>query len=76
MSDEPIRTDPYYLFVQDIIADPTLGPQLSDPLRTPAIKVYAKGTFPDRPLDISTPCTDVYITYWKAKDPNDSFYKD
>jgi hypothetical protein len=68
--------DPDTMFVQDIIADPTLGPQLSDPRRSPAIKVYAKGTFPDRKPDISTPRTDVYITHWEDKDPDDPFYKD
>ena len=71
-----VLLDPDFLFVQDIIADPDLTPQLSDPNRTPAIKVYAKGTFPDRPPDISTPRTDVYITHWEDKDPNDPFYKD
>ncbi len=76
MSEGPIRTDPYCLFVQDIIADPDLAPQLSDPLRTPAIEVFAKGAFPDRKPNISTPRTDVYITHWEDKDPDDPFYKD
>lgn len=71
-----IFLDPDYMFIQDIIADPELAPQLSDPHRTPAIEVYAKGTFPDRPPDISTPRTDVYITGWEGKDPDDPFYKD
>ncbi len=79
MSEEPTKAneqDPYHQFVQDIVADPNLAPQLSDPLRIPAIEVYAKGTFPDRPPDISTPRTDVYITYWEDKDPDDPFNQD
>lgn len=64
------------MFVEDIIADPDLAPQLSDPDRIPSIKAYAKGTFPDRPPDISTPRTDVYILGWEDKDPNDPFYRD
>lgn len=79
MSEDPIKAnarDPYHQFVQDIIADPKLAPQLSDPHRTPAIEVYAKGTFSDRKPDISTPRTDVYITHWEDKDPDDPFYKD
>ncbi len=69
--------DVYYRwFVEEIIADPDLAPQLSDPHRIPAIEVYAKGTFPDRTPDISTPRTDVYITHWEDKDPNDPFYRD
>ncbi|MBA3275395.1 MAG: hypothetical protein H0T72_06350, partial [Chloroflexia bacterium] len=65
MSDKPFKTislDPDYMFIRDIIADPTLGPQLSDPHWTPAIKIYAKSTFSDREPDFSTPRTDVYIT--------------
>jgi len=79
MSKEPIRAnsrEPYHQFIQDIIADPDLAPQLSDSDRVPAIEVYAKGTFPDRPPDISTPRTDVYIVGWEVKDPDDPFYKD
>jgi hypothetical protein len=74
-----IRTalnDPDIMFSQDLMADPSLAPQLSDPHRIAAIKVYAKGTFPDRQPDISTPRTDVYITHWEDKDPNDPFYRD
>ena len=68
--------DPHYLFTQDIIADPSLAPQLSDPHRVPIIKAYAKGAFPDRKPDISTPRADVYILGWEDKDPDDPFYRD
>ena len=68
--------NPHTMFVEDIIADPSLAPQLSEPHRIPAIKAYAKGTFPDRTPDISTPRTDAYITHWEDKDPDDPFYKD
>jgi len=68
--------DPDIMFAEDIIADPELAPQLSEPHRIPAIKVYAKGTFPDRPPDISTPRTDVYILGWEDNDPDDPFYRD
>ena len=68
--------DPDIMFTEDLIANPGLAPQLSDPHRVPNIKVYAKGTFPDRPPDISTPRTDVYIVGWEDKDPNDPFWKD
>ena len=53
------REDPDHLFVQDIIANPDLAPQLSEPDRVPIIKAYIKGAFPDREPDISTPRTDV-----------------
>lgn len=66
--------DPHYLFMQDIIANPELAPQLSEPDRTPIIKAYTKGTFPARPPDISTPRTDVYILGLEENDPNDPFY--
>lgn len=69
-------TDPDLMFSQDLMADPSLAPQLSDPDRIATIEAYAKGTFPDRPPDISTPRTDVYIVAWEAKDPDDPFYKD
>lgn len=69
-------TDPDIMFSQDLMADPSLAPQLSDPHRIATIKVYAKGTFPDRKPDISTPRTDVYIVAWEDKDPSDPFYKD
>jgi hypothetical protein len=68
--------DPDIMFSEDIIANPGIAPQLSDPHRVPSIKVYAKGTFPDRPPDISTPRTDVYIVGWEDKDPNDPFWQD
>lgn len=71
-----VLLDPDIMFIQDIIAEPELAPQLSEPDRVPSIKVYAKGTFPDRKPDISTPRTDVYIVGWEDKDPNDPFYKD
>jgi len=64
------------VFVEDLIANPGIAPQLSDPHRIPAIEIYLKGTFPDRVPDISTPRTDVYITHWEDKDPNDPFFAD
>lgn len=73
---EPFSPSADTMFIEDIIADPTLAPQLSDPEHVPHIEVFYKGTFPDRKPDISTPRTDVYITGWTAKDPNDPFYKD
>lgn len=79
MTKSEIKTkppDPHTMFVEDIIANPELAPQLSDPQRTPAIKAYAKGTFPDRKPDISTPRTDVYIVAWEDKDLDDPFYRD
>lgn len=69
-------TDPDIMFSQDLMADPSLAPQLSDPHRVASIKAYAKGTFPDRTPDISTPRTDVYIVGWREKDPNDPFFRD
>jgi hypothetical protein len=68
--------DPDTMFAEDLMADPSLAPQLSEPDRIPAIKAYAKGTFPNRKPDISTPRTDVYIVGWEDKDPDDPFYKD
>lgn len=53
--------DPDIMFSQDLMANPGLAPQLSKPDRVPVIEVYAKGTFPDRKPDISTPRTDDYI---------------
>lgn len=70
-----VLLDPDIMFAQDLMADPNLAPQLSDPHRIASIKAYAKGTFPNRRPDISTPHTDVYITDWEDKDPNDPFYK-
>jgi len=64
------------MFAEDIIADPELAPQLSEPHREPIIKAYAKGTFPDRKPDISTPRTDVRIVAWEDKDPDDPFYRE
>ena len=68
--------DPDIMFSQDLMADPTLAPQLTEPDRIARIKVYAKGTFTDRKPDISTPRTDVYILGWEDKDPDDPFYRD
>ncbi len=79
MSAKRIKTvllDPDIMFAQDIMADPDLAPQLSEPDRVPVIEAYAKGTFPDRVPDISTPRTDVYIVAWESKDPDDPFYQD
>ncbi len=69
-------TDPDLMFSQDLMENPGLAPQLFDPDRIASIKVYAKGTFPDRKPDISTPRTDVYIIGWEDKDPDDPFYRD
>ena len=68
--------NPKTMFSQDLMANPGIAPQLSEPDRVPVIEVYAKGTFPDHTPDISTPRTDVYIVAWEAKDPDDPFYKD
>lgn len=68
--------DPDIMFAQDLMADPDIAPQLRDPLRIASIKAYAKGAFPDRPPDIATQRTDVYILGWEAKDLNDPFYRD
>ncbi len=66
------------MFVEDIIADSALGPQLSDPDRIPHIESFYKGTFPDRTPDISTLRTDVYITGWtdRAEADRDPFWRD
>lgn len=79
MPEDPIKAnqqEPYNHFVEDIIADPALAPQLSEPDRVPSIEAYAKGTFPDRKPDFTTRRTDVYILGWDAKDPDDPFYED
>ncbi len=79
MMDEPCKSDlpdPHTMFVEDIVADPSLAPQLSEPDRVPIIESYAKGTFPDRKPDISTPRTDVRIVAWEDKDPDDPFYRE
>ncbi|MGI8406468.1 MAG: hypothetical protein ACR2OE_17185 [Thermomicrobiales bacterium] len=68
--------DPDIMFAQDLMADSDIAPQLRDPLRIASIKAYAKGAFPDRPPDIATQRTDVYILGWEAKDLNDPFYRD
>ena len=68
--------DPDIMFAQDLMAEPGVAPQLSDPLRIASIKAYAKGTFPDRMPDIVTRRTDVYIVGWEDKDLNDPFYRE
>lgn len=70
--------DPDIMFVEDIIADPSLGPQLSDPERIPHIEAYYKGTFPDRTPDFTTPRTDVYITGWTSREEagQEPFWRD
>lgn len=66
------------MFVEDIIADPSIDPQFCDPDRMSRIQVYYKGTFPDRTPDISTPRTDAYITGWtdRAGADRDPFWRD
>ena len=79
MTQSAFRTvllDPDIMFSQDLMADPTLAPQLTATDRIASIKAYAKGTFPDRPPDISTPRTDVYILGWENVDPDDPFSTD
>jgi hypothetical protein len=71
-----VLLDPDIMFSRDLMADPSLAPQLTDPDRIATIEVHARGTFPDRKPDISTPRTDVYITAWEDKDPDDPFYAD
>ncbi len=68
----------HQMFVEDIIADSSLGPQLSDPDRIPHIEAFSKGTFPDRVPDISTPRTDVSITGWtdRTEADRDPFWRD
>lgn len=70
-----VLLDPDIMFSQDLMADPSLAPQLTDPNRIATIEVYASGTFPDRKPDIVTPRTDVYITSWEDKDFTDPFYQ-
>lgn len=59
--------DAHRLFVEDVIADPNIAPQLQDAHRTPGIRVIVTGTFPDFPPDIRTPHTDAYIVSWEEK---------
>lgn len=66
MATTKVIHSPDALFVQDICADETLAPQLQDPTRVPAIKVFLKGEGPThRKPDISTPRTDVWIIGWE-----------
>jgi hypothetical protein len=71
-----VLLDPDIMFSQDLMADPSLAPQLTDPHRIATIEVYASGTFPDRKPDITTPRTDVYIIGWEDNDLTDSFCQD
>ncbi|MGB3307511.1 MAG: hypothetical protein WBA63_15105 [Thermomicrobiales bacterium] len=59
--------DPDILMIEDILADQTLGPQLRDPARIPAIKTYLRGEGPDTEPDLRTPRVDVYITGWNDR---------
>jgi hypothetical protein len=68
------RLELHKLFSQDLMENPGIAPQLSDSHRVATIEIYAKGSFPDRLPDISTPHTDVYITRWEVKDPHDPFW--
>lgn len=69
------RNDPDRMFTEDILADPSVAPQLFDNPRVPNLRVYAKGAGPGNP-DIVTARTDVYILGWEDKDLNDPFYRD
>jgi len=66
------------MFVEDLMENPGLAPQLSDPDRIPHIGAHYKGTFPDRAPDISTPRTDVYITGLtdRVEADRDPFWRD
>lgn len=67
--------NPNVMFTEDILADPSVAPQLFDNPRVPNLRVYAKGAGPGNP-DIITDRTEVYILGWEDKDPNDPFYRD
>ena len=69
------QNDPDLMFTEDILADPSVAPQLFDNSRVPNLRVYGKGEGPGNP-DIVTARTDVYILGWEDKDPNDPFYRD
>lgn len=61
--------NPNVMFTQDILADPSVAPQLFEEHRSPTIRIYARGEGPGNP-DIVTPRTEAYIITWEEKDPS------
>ncbi len=51
---------PDIMFTEDIIADPSVAPQIFDDARTPNLRIYARGQGPGNP-DIVTERTEAYI---------------
>ncbi len=61
--------DPDIMFTEDIIADPSVAPQIFDDRRTPKLRIYARGQGPGNP-DIVTERTEAYILSWEEPDPS------
>lgn len=61
--------DPDIMFTEDIIADPSVAPQIFDDPRTPKLRIYAHGKGPGNP-DIVTERTEAYILSWEETDPS------
>ena len=61
--------NPNVMFTEDIIADPSVAPQIFDSERTPNLRIYARGEGPGDP-DIVTERTEAYILSWEKRDPS------
>jgi hypothetical protein len=61
--------DPDVMFTEDVLADPTVAPQLFDSTSVPKIRVYARGKGPGNP-DIVTERTEAYVLSWERRDPS------
>ncbi|MBA3378835.1 MAG: hypothetical protein H0T93_08120 [Chloroflexia bacterium] len=60
--------DPNLMFTEDILADPSVAPQIFESSRTPNLRIYARGQGPGNP-DIVTERTEAYILSWEETDP-------
>jgi hypothetical protein len=61
--------DPDIMFTEDIIADPSVAPQIFGDSRTPKLRIYTRGEGPGNP-DIVTQRTEAYILSWEETDPS------
>ena len=64
-----LLNDPDVMFTEDVVADPTVAPQLFDEARVPKLRVYARGEGPGNP-DIVTARTEAYILSWERRNPS------
>ena len=61
--------DPDIMFTEDIIADPGVAPKIFKDVRTPKLRIYARGAGLGNPDNV-TERTEAYVLSWEEPNPS------